>query len=129
MTRAPRRTAGTDDPGAGSRTSTGESVVRSASLAEGGSRASATPVEPTGTTVEPTGTTAEPKGRRGRPTGRRAGGPDAGEPASALVGQLLNWKFLLSVLGVLSLLAASLLTGVDDIFGGDGGAEVGRAHV
>ncbi|WP_209373386.1 ABC transporter permease [Brevibacterium renqingii] len=46
------------------------------------------------------------------------------EPASAVVGQLLDWKFLLSVLGVLALLAASLLTGVYDIFGGEGGAEM-----
>src|SRR5699024_8642154 len=108
MTRALRRTAGTGQPGAGSRTSITESADRSAPPAEDGSRTS--------------GALAAPGVRRGRPAGRRAGETDAGEPASALVGQLLNWKFLLSVLGVLALLAASLLTGVYDIFGGDGGA-------
>jgi iron complex transport system permease protein len=110
MTRAPRRTAGTGQPGAGSRTSITESADRSAPQAEDGSRTS--------------GALAAPGVRRGRPAGRRAGETDAREPASALVGQLLNWKFLLSVLGVLALLAASLLTGVYDIFGGDGGAEM-----
>ena len=110
MTRALRRTAGTGQPGAGSRTSSTESADRSAPPAEDGSRTS--------------GALAAPGVRRGRPAGRRAGETDAGEPASALVGQLLNWKFLLSVLGVLALLAASLLTGVYDIFGGDGGAEM-----
>src|SRR5699024_10995417 len=93
-----------------SRTSITESADRSAPPAEDESRTS--------------GALAAPGVRRGRPAGRRAGETDAGEPASALVGQLLNWKFLLSVLGVLALLAASLLTGVYDIFGGDGGAEM-----
>ncbi|MGO2860869.1 MAG: ABC transporter permease [Brevibacterium sp.] len=37
---------------------------------------------------------------------------------------LFSWKLLLGILGVLALLAVSLLTGVYDIFGGDGGAEM-----
>src|SRR5699024_5258159 len=103
-------TAGTGQPGAGSRTSITEPGAYSAAPAEDGTRTS--------------GALAAPGARRGRPAERRAGETDAGEPASALVGQLLNWKFLLSVLGVLALLVASLLTGVYDIFGGDGGAEM-----
>ncbi|MCF2572177.1 ABC transporter permease [Brevibacterium sp. UCMA 11754] len=39
-------------------------------------------------------------------------------------GQLLSWKLAVGVLGVLLLLAFSLFTGVYDIFGGDGGAEM-----
>src|SRR5699024_5409134 len=110
MTRALRRTAGTGQPGAGSRTSITESADRSAPPAEDESRTS--------------GALAAPGVRRGRRAGRRAGETNSGEPASALLGQLLNWKFLLSLLRVLVLRAPSLLTGVYDIFGGDGGAEM-----
>ncbi|MDN6190014.1 MAG: iron chelate uptake ABC transporter family permease subunit [Brevibacterium sp.] len=39
-------------------------------------------------------------------------------------GPLLNWKLVAGVLGVLLLLVLSLFTGVYDIFGGDGGAEM-----
>src|SRR5699024_9051578 len=87
MTRALRRTAGTGQPDAGSRTSITESADRSAPPAEDESRTS--------------GALAAPGVRRGRP---------------------LNWKFVPGVLGVLALAAASLLAGVYDMFGGDGGA-------
>ncbi|GAA1946814.1 iron chelate uptake ABC transporter family permease subunit [Brevibacterium antiquum] len=39
-------------------------------------------------------------------------------------GQLLSWKLAVGVVGVLLLLVLSLFTGVYDIFGGDGGAEM-----
>lgn len=39
-------------------------------------------------------------------------------------GRLFDWKLLLGVLGVIALLVVSLFTGVYDIFGGDGGAEM-----
>lgn len=39
-------------------------------------------------------------------------------------GQLLSWKLAVGALGVLLLLVLSLFTGVYDIFGGDGGAEM-----
>ena len=39
-------------------------------------------------------------------------------------GQLLSWKLAVGIIGVLLLLVLSLFTGVYDIFGGDGGAEM-----
>jgi iron complex transport system permease protein len=113
MTRVPHGTAGTGDSGAGSRTSITEAAdppdpTSGSDLAEAAERSAVTGA-----------------GRSSRTAaGSKARRKDSGEAASALVGQLLNWKFLLSVFGVLILLAASLFTGVYDIFGGDGGAEM-----
>ncbi|WP_266096647.1 ABC transporter permease [Brevibacterium limosum] len=109
MTRAPRSTAGTGDSGAGSRMTITEAADHSAPISGSESRSPRTEAADRSAL-----TAAAPATGKG----------GSGETASALVGQLLNWKFLLSVLGVLALLAASLLTGVYDIFGGDGGAEM-----
>ena len=109
MTRAPRSTAGTGDSGAGSGMTITEAADPSAPISGSESRSPRTEAADRSAL-----TAAAPATGKG----------GSGETASALVGQLLNWKFLLSVLGVLALLAASLLTGVYDIFGGDGGAEM-----
>ncbi|MFF0988485.1 ABC transporter permease [Kocuria nitroreducens] len=45
-------------------------------------------------------------------------------PRAGSKGTLFDWKLLLGVLGVLALLAASLLTGVYDVFGADDGTEM-----
>jgi iron complex transport system permease protein len=45
-------------------------------------------------------------------------------PPSASKGSLFDWKLLLGALGVLALLAASLLTGVYDVFGAEDGDEM-----
>ncbi|MFI7581570.1 ABC transporter permease [Kocuria sp. M1N1S27] len=45
-------------------------------------------------------------------------------PRTGSKGALFDWKLLLGVLGVLALLAASLLTGVYDVFGADDGDEM-----
>lgn len=45
-------------------------------------------------------------------------------PRTGSKGALFDWKLLLGVLGVLALLAASLLTGVYDVFGADDGTEM-----
>ena len=147
MTRAPRSAAGTGDSGAGSRTSITEAAEPpdptsgpGSSRAEAAGRSAVTGTERSAlngadrSAVTGTGRSAVSGTERssmtaaGRPSGAAAGAGvrknDSGETASALLGQLLSWKFLLSVLGVLILLAASLLTGVYDIFGGDGGAEM-----
>ncbi|MFE7631350.1 ABC transporter permease [Kocuria sp. NPDC057446] len=48
----------------------------------------------------------------------------ASRPPAASKGPLFDWKLLLGALGVLALLAASLLTGVYDVFGADDGNEM-----
>ena len=45
-------------------------------------------------------------------------------PPAASKGSLFDWKLLLGALGVLALLAASLLTGVYDVFGAEDGDEM-----
>lgn len=59
-------------------------------------------------------------------TERRADDPAATSATSspASTGRLFDWKLLLGVIGVLVLLTISLLTGVYDIFGGDGGSQM-----
>lgn len=48
----------------------------------------------------------------------------ASRPPAGSKGSLFDWKLLLGALGVLALLAASLLTGVYDVFGADDGPEM-----
>ncbi|WP_226831723.1 ABC transporter permease [Brevibacterium sp. FME17] len=66
--------------------------------------------------------------------GRAAKGPEASapeavkspitSPAGTAKNPLLSWKLLAGFIGVALLLVVSLFTGVYDVFGGDGGAEM-----
>lgn len=47
-----------------------------------------------------------------------------GTESAATKSPLLSWKLLVGIIGVVLLLVVSLFTGVYDIFGGDGGAEM-----
>ncbi|MGO2037680.1 MAG: ABC transporter permease [Brevibacterium sp.] len=51
-------------------------------------------------------------------------GPTSAQAKPGTGNRLFTWQLLLGIFGVLALLVVSLLTGVYDIFGGDGGAEM-----
>ena len=67
-------------------------------------------------------TLAEAARRRNETRRNRTGQVPRG--AASAKAPLFGWPLLLGILGVAILLAVSLLTGVYDVFGGDGGAEM-----
>ena len=67
-------------------------------------------------------TLAEAARRRNETRRNRTGQAPRG--AASVKAPLFGWPLLLGILGVAILLAVSLLTGVYDVFGGDGGAEM-----
>ncbi|GAA1854987.1 ABC transporter permease [Brevibacterium marinum] len=72
--------------------------------------------------AESTGGTASVRAGDGTASTRPVGTPR--KSAAGTKSSLIGWKLAAGIVGVLLLLALSLLTGVYDVFGGDGGAEM-----